>query len=143
MYGDYVHDIREGRRADEDGEKKIPAKPDRKKQNTKDLDCEGEPNFTTTHTDIKTTNSNVVKFGTVGAQLTIRMYLVPDSILVPFMVALLIDPCTASSNWLIYVHIVILDIAHAEILDQVKRTIEIDRIKAMQITERDCIVSLL
>ena len=50
---------------------------------------------------------NVVKFGTVGAQLTIRMYLVPDSILVPFMVALLIDPCTASSNWLIYVHIVI------------------------------------
>jgi hypothetical protein len=27
---------------------------------------------------------NVVKFGTVGAQLTIRMYLVPDSILVPF-----------------------------------------------------------
>ena len=43
MCGDYVHDIREGRRADEDDEKKIPTKPDRKKQNTKDLDCEGEP----------------------------------------------------------------------------------------------------
>ena len=55
MYGDYVHGIREGRRADEDDEKKIPTKPDRKKQNTKDLDCEGKPNFTTTHTDIKTT----------------------------------------------------------------------------------------
>jgi hypothetical protein len=41
MYGDNVHDIREGRRADEDDEKKIPAKPDRKKQNTKDLDCHG------------------------------------------------------------------------------------------------------
>ena len=54
MYGDYVHDIREGRRADQDDEKKIPTKPDRKKQNTKYLDCEGEPNFTTTHTDIKT-----------------------------------------------------------------------------------------
>ena len=36
-----------------------------------------------------------------------------------------------------------MDITHAEILDQVKRTIEIDRIKAMQLTERDCIVSLL
>jgi hypothetical protein len=55
MYGDYVHDIREGRRADEDDEKKIPTKPDRKEQNTKDLDCEGEPNFTNTHTEIKTT----------------------------------------------------------------------------------------
>jgi hypothetical protein len=55
MYGDYVHDIREGRRADEDDGKKMPTKPDRKKQNTKDLDCEGKPNFTTTHTDIKTT----------------------------------------------------------------------------------------
>ena len=54
MYGDYVHDIREGRRADQDDEKKISTKPDRKKQNTKYLDCEGEPNFTTTHTDIKT-----------------------------------------------------------------------------------------
>ena len=61
MYGDNVHDIREGRRADEDDEKNIPAKPDRKKQNTKDLDCEGEPNFTTTHTDIKTTNCRRVQ----------------------------------------------------------------------------------
>ena len=34
------------------------------------------------------------------------------------------------------------DITHAGILDQVKRTIEIDRIKAMQITERDCIVTV-
>jgi hypothetical protein len=44
MYGDYVHGIREGRRADEDDEKIIPTKQDTKKQNTKD--CEGEPNFT-------------------------------------------------------------------------------------------------
>ena len=34
------------------------------------------------------------------------------------------------------------DITHAEILDQIKRTIEIDRIKAIQITERDCIVTI-
>ena len=34
------------------------------------------------------------------------------------------------------------DITHAEILDQIKRTIEIDRIKAIQITERDCIVTV-
>ena len=50
---------------------------------------------------------NVVKFGIVGVQLTICTYIVSVSILVPFMVALLIDPCTTSSNWLIYVHIVI------------------------------------
>ena len=50
---------------------------------------------------------NVVNFGIVGAQLTICMYLVFVSLLVPFMVPLLIDPCTTSSNWLIYVHIVI------------------------------------
>jgi translation elongation factor EF-4 len=33
-------------------------------------------------------------------------------------------------------------ITHAEILDQIKRTIEIDRKKAIQITERDCIVTV-
>ena len=33
-------------------------------------------------------------------------------------------------------------IAHAEILDQIERTIETDRIKAVQITERDCIVTV-
>lgn len=54
MYGDYVHEIREGRRADEEDEKKVLTKPDRKKQNTKDLYCEDEPDVTTTNTDIKT-----------------------------------------------------------------------------------------
>ena len=32
-------------------------------------------------------------------------------------------------------------ITHAEILEQIERTIETDRIKAIQITERDCIVT--
>lgn len=33
-------------------------------------------------------------------------------------------------------------ITHAEILDQIERTIEIDCTKAIQITERDCIVTV-
>jgi hypothetical protein len=35
MYVDYVHDIREGKRADEDEEKTNPTKSDGKKQNRK------------------------------------------------------------------------------------------------------------
>jgi hypothetical protein len=53
MYGDYIHVIREVRPADEDDEKKNPTKPDRKKQTTKDLECECEPIFTATNTEIK------------------------------------------------------------------------------------------
>ena len=33
-------------------------------------------------------------------------------------------------------------ITYAEILEQIERTIETDRIKAIQITERDCIVTV-